>query len=62
MIKLHVFTDTKMLINIIPVKYNVQILNGIKDSERGFGLVIIKPPQKIIIPLWLSYNRITIVV
>ena len=45
-----------MFAYIIPVKFNVQILNGRKSPATGFGLVIIKIPKKhIIIPLWPSY-------
>ena len=38
----HVFTSITIFTYIIPVKYNVQIINGIKAPEKGFGLVIIK--------------------
>ena len=52
----HVFTDIKLFTYIRPVQYNLQILNGIKAPEKGFGLVIIKIPKThIIIPLWPSY-------
>ena len=45
-----------MFIYIIPVKFNVKILNFIKDPARGFSLVIIKIPKTdIIIPLWTLY-------
>ena len=38
---------------IRPVKCNVKILNGSIDSEKVFGLVIIKNPKiNIILPLW----------
>ena len=49
------FTNIKLFIYIRPVQCNVQILNGSKSPVKGFGLVIIKKPQKIIIPLWTSY-------
>ena len=41
--KPHVFTNTTMLNYNRPVKCNAQILNGRKDTVKGFGLVIIKP-------------------
>ena len=45
-----------MFTYITPVKYNVQILNGRKSREKGFGLVMVKIPKtNIIIPLWPSY-------
>ena len=45
-----------MFAYIIPVKCNVQIINGIKAPEKVFGLGIIKIPKtSIIIPLWSSY-------
>ena len=40
--KYFVFTDITMFTYIISVKYNVQILNGRKPLEKGFGLVIKK--------------------
>ena len=42
----HMFTKITMLTYIKPVKFNVQILNGSKASEKGFGLVIIKPQKQ----------------
>ena len=45
-----------MFTYIITVKLNIQLLNGGKDPEKGFGLVIIKIPYThIIIPLCPSY-------
>ena len=50
------FTVITMFSDTRPVKYNVQILNGIKSPAKGFELVIVKFPQKNnIIPLWTSY-------
>ena len=52
----HVFTDIKLFAYIRPVQCIVKLLNGSKSPEKGFGLVIIKPPRtNIIIPLWPSY-------
>ena len=49
-------TEIIIFTYIRQVKYNVQILNGRKEPAKGFGLVIIKIPQKnIIISLWSSY-------
>ena len=45
-----------MFAYIIPVKYNVQIINDSKFPAKVFGLVTIKIPKTItIIPLWPSY-------
>ena len=53
----HVFTNITMFTYIIPVKCNVQIINGIKYPTKCFGLVIVKIPKTtIIIPLWPSYR------
>ena len=47
------FTYITMFTYIIPVKYNVQIINGRKDPAKGSGLVIVKNSKTdIIIPLW----------
>ena len=44
-----------MLTDIKHVKCNVQIINGRKSPEKGSGLVMVKIPKNIIIPLCLSY-------
>ena len=52
----HVFTNITMFTYIIPVKCNVQIINGRRSPAKGSGLVIVKIPKtNIIIPLWPSY-------
>ena len=42
----HMFNEMSMLTYIKPVKCNVEILNVSKDTEKVFGIIIIKiPPQ-----------------
>ena len=52
----HIFSDITMLTYTRPLKFRIQILNGRKSPEKGFGLVVVKIPEKyVIIPLWASY-------
>ena len=45
-----------MFTHMIPVKCNVQVLNGSREPSKSFGILIIKTPKtNIIIPLWTSY-------
>ena len=51
-----VFTNIPIFTYIIPVKCNVQIINGRKAPEKGFGIVMVYITKtNIIIPLWPSY-------
>ena len=47
----HKLTDINMLTYTIPVKCNVQTINGRKYPAKGFGLVMVLK-KNIIIPLW----------
>ena len=52
----HMFIDITIFTCIIPVKCNVQILNGRKFPATVFVLVIMKIPKiNFFIPLWTSY-------
>ena len=54
----YMFTDIKILSYIRSVQCNVQIINGSKSPEEGFGLVIIRTPKtNIIIPLRTQYYK-----
>ena len=43
----HVLTNINMFSYICPVKWNLQILNGIKSPAKGVGIVIIKHQNKL---------------
>ena len=49
--KSHVFTDIIILAYIRPILCNVQIINDSKAHAKGIGIVIIKSPKNISIPL-----------
>ena len=54
--KSHMFTGITMFTYIIPVKDNIQIINGRKSPAKVFSLIIKKTPKtNMIIPLWPSY-------
>ena len=52
-----VFTNTTIFTYNRPVKYNVQILNEIKSTAKGFIIFIVRIPGKIL--LYQSGHHIT---
>ena len=50
------FIDITIFTYIIPVKCNVNIIQGRKSPAKGFGIVMVYISEtSIIIPLWPSY-------